>query len=166
MMSTNDSLTHPSEEDCKTPPVLVSACLAGVPCRYDGAAKPDPAIISMVEAGRAIPVCAESAGGLPTPRPPAEIRGGDGTAVLSGVARVVTVDGEDVTDAFVEGARAVASLARERGARSAILQDKSPSCGARRIYDGTHHGRLVEGQGVLAAVLTAQGIAVEPHRTR
>lgn len=144
-------------------PVLVSACLAGVPCRYDGAAKPDPEIIRMVREGRAIPVCAEHEGGLPTPRPPAEIHDGDGEAVLAGSAHILTIDGADVTEQFVAGARKVAEIARERGATQAILQDRSPSCGVTQVYDGTHQGRLVPGTGVLAAVLDAQGVTVQAH---
>ena len=95
-------------------PFLVSACLAGVPCRYDGGAKPDAAIVRAVAEGRALPACAEVAGGLPTPRPPAEIRGGDGADVLRGTARVVTEQGADVTAEFVDGARRVADEAVAR----------------------------------------------------
>lgn len=142
-------------------PIIVSACLAGHPCRYDGNAKPNPAIIALVEAGRAIPVCAEQMGGLPTPRPPAEILGGGGHDVLAGHAHVLTAVGEDITAAFVTGARQVAHIARESGARRAILQDRSPSCGPGQVYDGTHSGHLVEGQGVLAALLRAEGLDVE-----
>lgn len=165
-MSNNDPSANPPTGKAEDAPILVSACLAGIPCRYDGAAKPDPQIIAMVEAGRAIPVCAEAEGGLPTPRPPAEIVGGEGRDVLAGVAKVVTVDGDDVTDAFIEGARAVASFARERAVRTAILQDKSPSCGATQVYDGTHGGSLVQGKGVLAAALEAEGLTVQAHRPR
>lgn len=141
--------------------ILVSACLAGIPCRYDGRAKPDPVIIAMVESGEALPVCAEQMGGLPTPRPAAEIHGGDGTDVLEGRARVVTASGQDVTDSFLAGAREVARIATEFGATRAVLQERSPSCGAGKIYDGTHSGNLVQGQGVLAALLLREGLDVE-----
>lgn len=144
-------------------PFLVSACLAGIPCRYDGGAKPDPAIVRAVAEGRAFPACAEVAGGLPTPRPPAEIRGGGGADVLRGTARVVTEQGADVTAEFVAGARRVADEAVARGARAAVLQPRSPSCGCGRVYDGSFSGRLVDGDGVLAAALRARGIGVIPH---
>ena len=137
-------------------PFLVSACLAGVPCRYDGGAKPDPAIVRAVAEGRALPACAEVAGGLPTPRPPAEIRGGDGADVLRGTARVVTEQGADVT-------AGVADEAVARGVRAAVLQPRSPSCGCGRVYDGSFSGGLVDGDGVLAAALRARGIGVTPH---
>lgn len=145
-----------------TPPLLVSACLAGRPCRYDGRAKPDAAIIALVEKGEAIPVCAEVMGGLPTPRPPAEITGGSGRDVLEGTARVLTAAGEDITAEFVAGAQEVAKIAREIGAREAILQDRSPSCGCTQIYDGTHTGQRITGEGVLAAALQNLGIEVRP----
>lgn len=140
--------------------VLVSSCLAGLPCRYDGRARPDAAVVEAVEAGRALPACAEQLAGLPTPRPAAEIVGGDGHDVLAGAARVVTVHGDDVTEAFTSGARAVARLAAEHGITQAILQARSPSCGCGAVYDGTHSGRLVSGDGVVAAALKQQGIAV------
>ncbi|MFV0320593.1 MAG: DUF523 domain-containing protein, partial [Microbacterium sp.] len=117
--------------------VLVSSCLAGVPCRYDGRARPDPGIIDAVAAGRALPACAEQLGGLPTPRPPAEIVGGDGHDVLNGTARILTDAGEDVTESFVAGAQAVARLATEHGVTHAVLQARSPSCGCGTIYDGS-----------------------------
>lgn len=151
--------------DAQTPslaaPILVSACLAGQPCRYDGRAKPDPGIIAMVEEGRAIPVCAEVLGGLPTPRPAAEIYGGDGRDVLAGRAHVRTAQGLDVSAHFIAGAREVARIAHEVGAQQAILQERSPSCGAGKVYDGTHSGTLVDGQGVLAALLREEGLDVQ-----
>ncbi|WP_413562292.1 DUF523 domain-containing protein [Catenulispora pinistramenti] len=97
---------------------------------------------------------------MPTPRPPAEIVGGDGNDVLDGTAHIVTADGEDVTAAFVAGAEAVAKFAADHGIARAVLQDRSPSCGCGRIYDGTHTGELVDGDGVLAALLKRQGVEV------
>lgn len=142
-------------------PVLVSACLAGIPCRYDGAARPDPQVVAAVEAGLAVPVCAEVLGGLPTPRPPAEIVGGDGYDVLAGRARVLTEAGHDVTRAFVAGASAVVEQAREHRVERAVLKAKSPSCGAGQVYDGTFNGTLTGGDGVLAAALRRAGVEVE-----
>ncbi|SDN50449.1 Uncharacterized conserved protein YbbK, DUF523 family [Actinomyces ruminicola] len=141
-------------------PLLVSACLAGFACRYDGAAKPDRDVVALAAEGLALPLCAEIVGGLPIPRPPAEIVGGDGGDVLDGNARVVTRDGEDVTDAFIRGADAVATVAVQVGCPAAVLQERSPSCGVNTIYDGTHSGRRKEGSGVLTAALHRRGIAV------
>ena len=142
-------------------PVIVSACLAGIPCRYDGAAKPHPEVVAAVAQGRAVPLCAEVLGGLPTPRPPAEIEpGADGADVLAGRARVLTDTGEDVTAAFVNGAAAVARRAVELGARRAVLEGLRPSCGAGRVYDGTFSGTVREGDGVVAAALSEAGLDV------
>lgn len=146
--------------------ILVSACLTGRRCRYDGGGFDQyPDIRRLVEEGRAIPVCPEELGGLPTPRVPAELVGGDGAMALRGTARLVTRDGTDVTAAFLEGAAATAALARTHGARMAILKARSPSCGCDGIYDGSHSNRLVPGMGVTAARLTAMGLAVHSEET-
>ncbi len=142
-------------------PVVVSACLAGVPCRYDGGATTDADVAAAVAAGAAVPLCAELLGGLRTPRPTAEIVGGDGDDVLDGRARVVDAGGRDVTPAYVAGALAVADRAVALGASRAILQERSPSCGSGRVYDGTFSGALVEGVGVTAAALRRRGVEVE-----
>jgi len=145
-------------------PLLVSSCLAGVPCRYNGKAKTDPQIAEAVASGAAIAACAEVLGDLPTPRPPAEILGGDGNDVLEGHAKVLSINGEDLTQAFISGAQMVADLAAENGITEAILQDRSPSCGCGAIYDGSHSGTLVEGDGVLAALLKRRGLSVSTCR--
>ncbi|WP_051259211.1 DUF523 domain-containing protein [Schaalia suimastitidis] len=157
-------MSHDAAPPRDAQPILVSACLAGIACRYDGAAKRDGHIVALVEAGLAIPVCAEILGGLATPRPPAEISGGDGHDVLAGRAHVITASGEDVSEAFVEGASRVVDLARERGVTVAVLQPKSPSCGVGQIYDGSHERRLREGDGVLVAALKQVGVEVVAHR--
>jgi uncharacterized protein YbbK (DUF523 family) len=108
----------------------------------------------------AVPVCPEVAGGLPVPRPPAEIVGGDGQAILDGQARVLTIDGKDVTGVFLAGARQALETAQRLGIRQAVLKDDSPSCGCRRIYDGTFSDRRVSGQGVAAALLQRNGVRV------
>lgn len=147
-----------------TPPLVVSACLAGVPCRYDGRAKPDSEVIELVKEGKALPLCAEVLGNLPTPRPAVEIVGGDGADVLSGKARVTNTSGDDFTQEFVDGARAAADRAEEAGATRAILQALSPSCGCGTIYDGTMAGTKKTGDGVFATELKARGIEVEARR--
>lgn len=141
--------------------LAVSACLAGVPCRYNGAARPDAQIVEWVVRGETVAVCPEVMAGLPTPRPPAEIVGGDGDAVLAGRARVVCADGTDVTAEFVAGARQAAAALTSRGVTHAVLQAKSPTCGCGVIYDGTHTGALRPGDGVFTAELRRRGIHVE-----
>ncbi len=142
--------------------ILVSACLLGAPVRYDGAGKAlgHPLLDRWQAEGRLVPVCPELMGGLPVPRPAAEIAGGDGDAVLDGHARIRTCDGADVTDAFRAGAEAALDAARAAGCRFALLMPRSPSCGTRDIHDGSFAGTLVPGRGVTAALLVRDGIAV------
>jgi len=140
--------------------VLVSACLAGCECRFDGGANPTRKVSELVAQGRAIQVCPEEGGGLPTPRPPAEIVGGDGHDVLAGRARVMTQDGRDVTEMYVAGAQKALAVARTAGVTKAILKSRSPSCGSGVIYDGTFSRTQIEGDGVTAALLQAHGIEV------
>jgi uncharacterized protein YbbK (DUF523 family) len=140
--------------------VLVSACLAGRACRHDGSSTKDDVVGGLVSSGRAVLVCPEVDGGLPTPRPAAEIVGGDGADVLAGRARVVTADGRDVTAAYVAGASSALEAARQTGARVAILKARSPSCGLGQIYDGSFSRSLAAGDGVTAALLKTEGIEV------
>ncbi|MBE2997254.1 DUF523 domain-containing protein [Nocardiopsis sp. HNM0947] len=143
--------------------VLVSACLLGSRVRFDGRAKEvsDDTVERWRAEGRIVRHCPEIAGGLPVPRPPAEIEPGAGAAdVLAGRARILTPDGRDVTGHFVDGARAALATARSTGAEVAVLKESSPSCGLRQIYDGTFSGTKVPGSGVTAHLLTEHGIAV------
>lgn len=142
--------------------VLVSACLRGVPCRYDGRAKPSPALDALLTGRTVVPFCPEQAGGLATPRRPAELTGGDGHAVLDGTARVVDDTGTDVTGAYVAGARRALDAARAAGCATAVLMPRSPSCGRGQVYDGSFGGGLVPGDGVTAALLERHGITVTP----
>lgn len=155
-----DGREIPVDDSVDRRPVVVSACLAGRACRFDGGANPDDEVAGLVASGRAVLVCPEVEGGLGTPRPPAEIVGGDGYDVLGGRARVVTVEGVDVTDAYLEGARQALAAARRAGATEAILKARSPSCGCGRIYDGTFTRTLADGDGVTAALLRRNGIKV------
>ena len=141
-------------------PVLVSACLAGRACRFDGSASNDDVVARLVARGQAVLVCPEEDGGLGTPRPPAEIVGGDGTDVLAGTAKVLTRDGRDVTEAYVTGARRALEVAQAAGATTAILKARSPSCGCNAIYDGSFSRNLTDGDGVTVALLRANGINV------
>ena len=141
-------------------PILISACLAGVPCTHAAEAKTRAWALRLVAEGRAVTVCPEVAGGLPVPRPEAEIQGGRGGEVLDGKARVVSVDGDDVTANYLRGADAALAAARRTGARLAVLKARSPSCGCGEIYDGTFAGTKVAGDGVTAAALKREGLDV------
>lgn len=131
-----------------TETVLVSACLAGLRTRYDGACKPSPACLERLAGCRWIPVCPEQLGGLSTPRSPADLVGGDGTEVLAGRAKVVDREGRDVTTQFVRGARQCLTIARRQAITVALLKARSPSCG------------LTPVPGVTAALLRANNIEV------
>lgn len=143
--------------------ILVSSCLLGNPVRYDGAGKRcDHAILQgWIAQGRVVPFCPEVAGGLPTPRPPAEIRDGAGGAqVLAGQSAVLESGGNDVSAQFIDGARQALALAQRKNIRIAILKEGSPSCGSTFIYDGSFSGQTLSGDGVTAALLRQAGIAV------
>lgn len=133
------------------PTLLVSACLLGVRCNHLGQDNLAPAVVALRGSYWLVPVCPETAGGLPTPRPAAEI-GVDG--------RVRTEAGADVTDAYARGASHALALARATGASRAVLKARSPSCGCHEIYDGTFTRSRVPGRGVTAAALLDAGIEV------
>ena len=140
--------------------VVISACLLGVRCRYDGGHSRNETAMNRKKTYQLIPVCPEESGGLPTPRPPAEIVGGDGDAVLDGTAKVMTANGTDVTAAYLKGAHHALQVAQSHGATHVILKARSPSCGCGSIYDGTFSGTLISGDGVTTALLKRHGIAV------
>jgi uncharacterized protein YbbK (DUF523 family) len=134
------------------PPVLVvSACLLGVRCNHRGGASPSPAVVALGNENRLVPICPEVAGGLPTPRPAAEVQA-DGT--------VLTESGSDVTDQYRRGAGAAVELARVTGARGAVLKARSPSCGPSSRYDGTFTRTLVATPGLTARALADAGLPV------
>lgn len=137
--------------------IIVSACLAGINCRYDGTNCVDPEVEELVEQGQAFPVCPEQLGGLPTPREKSIIVGGNGRDVIEGRAKVVTIKGEDVTENFLRGAEESLKLAKKVKARRAILKQKSPSCGYGLIYK---EGKLASGMGVTAALLAKERIEI------
>ena len=128
--------------------ILVSACLLGCPCRYDGTAKADPRVLALMERHTLIPVCPEQLGGLPTPRLPSERREGG----------VFDRGGKDVTAQYRQGAEEVLRLARLYGCTHAVLKERSPSCGSGQIYDGSFSHVLVPGSGVAAELLAQNGI--------
>ena len=130
--------------------LLISACLMGVRCRYDGGRKPLDCLNELMDRHVLIPVCPEVLGGLPTPRVPAE-RIGD---------KVITKDGRDVTANYQQGAEEALRLAKLYGCDCAVLKEKSPSCGSGQIYDGSFSRKLTPGDGVTAQLLKENGIAV------
>lgn len=130
--------------------LLISACLLGCCCRYDGASKPHPLVEVLARRHTLVPVCPEQLGGLPTPRSPAE-RQGD---------RVVTREGGDVTEQYRRGAEEALHLYRLLDCQAAVLKERSPSCGHGSVYDGTFSGTLHPGDGVAAELLTQWGIPV------
>ena len=143
--------------------ILVSACLLGWRCRYDGATKIDRNLISGAKAENRslVPACPEVLGGLGVPRQPAAIIGGDGHAVLKGKARVLDAQGMDVSKAFILGADRTLDIARRTSCSLAILKEDSPSCGACFIKDVKGNKR--KGMGVTAALLSSQNISIESH---
>jgi uncharacterized protein YbbK (DUF523 family) len=130
--------------------ILVSACLLGTPCRYDGKSKPVNSVINLKSKYELIPVCAEVLGGLPTPRIGAEIV----------KDRVLRADGVDVTENYKNGAQEVLKIARQNNCKIAILKSKSPSCGKNGVYDGTFTRTLINKNGILADLLIKNGICV------
>lgn len=130
--------------------ILVSACLLGCPCRYDGKSKPNDGVLALMQEHTLIPVCPEQLGGLATPRMPAERRE-DG---------VFTQEGDDVTAQYCRGAEEALRLVKLYGCTCAILKERSPSCGSGQIYDGSFSRRLIPGHGVTAQLLKANGITV------
>jgi len=145
---------------------LISACLCGHSCRYDGRTKRNHALVTRL--GRAnilIPVCPEQLGGLPTPRAACRLVGGDGSDVLAGRARVVDRDGIDRTEAFLQGASATLLVALSNKVHRCCLKAKSPSCGSGRLIQAKNGVAVPRGYrpvlGVTAALLLAHGIEVE-----
>ena len=134
--------------------VVVSACLLGENCKYSGGNNLDPRVTEFLREHEAIPVCPEVLGGLPVPRVPAEI--------VDGV--VMERDGARVDEAFRRGAAIALERAKQEGAGRAILQPRSPSCGAKQVYDGTFSGRKIAGMGVFARLLAENGFRIlEPE---
>ena len=130
--------------------ILVSACLAGIKCCYDGKDNANIKVIEMVKKGIAIPICPEQLGGLQTPRIPAEIS----------EDRVLNIKGENVTSQFDKGAKETLYIAELANCHKAILKQNSPSCGYGKIYDGSHTGRIIEGMGLTARLLSQNGITI------
>ena len=130
--------------------ILVSACLLGESCRYDGKSKPCERVMALKDTYNLIPICPEVMGGLPTPRVPSEICG----------ERVLMKDGRDVTENYNRGAQKALEIARQNACTVAILKEKSPSCGSGLIHNGLFDGGLVDGDGITTQLLKNEGIRV------
>ncbi|MBW1900712.1 MAG: DUF523 domain-containing protein [Deltaproteobacteria bacterium] len=138
-------------------PIMISACLVGVHCRYDGGHATCRDLVDFFASAPFVPFCPEQLGGLPTPRPPAIIKSGDGHDILSGQAKIINATGEDVTDAFRKGSEEAYALARLTGSSLAILKSRSPSCGLKTPHCENASGI---GIGVTAAFFQSHGIKV------
>ena len=134
--------------------ILVSACLVGINCKYNGGNNYNKKIFELVKKGEAIPICPEQLGGLQTPRIPSEIK------IIDGKRHVINKEGEDVTQNFEKGAEEVLELAKKLNIKKAILQPRSPSCGVGKIYSGNFNGELIEGNGILAELFIKNGIEI------
>jgi uncharacterized protein YbbK (DUF523 family) len=141
---------------------IVSACLVGINCRFDGKSKLDRHLLEVFENGELLPVCPEQLGGLPTPRVPAKMVGGDGYDVLDGKTKLVNEKNENVTKNFVRGATEVLRIAKLLNIEEAILESESPSCGSKKTYDEASRSSI-KCDGVLTALLKRNGIHVIPY---
>ena len=134
--------------------ILVSACLAGINCKYNGGNNFNQKVFELVKEGKAIPICPEQLGGLQTPRNSAECK------IIDGKMHVIDNKNNDVTEQFEKGAKEVLDFAKKLNIKKAILQARSPSCGVGKIYSGNFDGKLIDGNGVLADLLMRNGIEV------
>ena len=143
--------------------VLVSSCMLGLPTRYNGKSKENKQLIQILKKKNIefIPLCSEQLGGLCTPREPQEIETGKTAKdVINGKAKILTKSGKDITEAFLKGANIILSFCREFNIKTAILEERSPSCGVTKVYSGKFDGKLIPGRGVLAELLIQNSIEV------
>ncbi|PEZ06085.1 hypothetical protein CN326_12000 [Bacillus sp. AFS018417] len=140
--------------------IVISACLAGIACRYDGNDNLVTKIQELLEKEETILICPEVLGGLPTPRTPAEIVGGNGDDVLNGTAKVIDQNGNDVTEIFIAGAYEALHQIKDLNPEYIILKERSPSCGSSVIYTGEFNGQKQNGYGVTTALFRRHGFTV------
>ncbi len=138
--------------------ILVSACLIGVDCKYNGRNNKNDKLMDYLENKTVIPVCPEQLGGLCTPRIPAEIVGGSADDVIDGKAKVINKEGLDITGEFLKGAYETLKICRTLDIKKGILKEKSPSCGINQVYDGSFKSKLIDGYGITAALLMKNGV--------
>ncbi len=139
---------------------LISACLLGVKCRWNGKDNRNEKALELVKKEILIPVCPEQLGGLSTPRTRQEIQGGEGKDVLAKRAKVINDDGDDVTEQFIKGAEETLKIALIYQVKEFIGKSFSPSCSGSKIYDGTFSGKLLNGRGITAELLMRNGIII------
>jgi uncharacterized protein YbbK (DUF523 family) len=144
--------------------VLISACLLGLPTRYDGSSKSDPRVLALLQDPEIlpVPVCPEQLGGLSTPRPPCSFVQGDGADILAGGGLLLNPAGESMNEVFCRGAQQTARIAQLARCREAILKERSPSCGVHQIV---RQGKPVAGQGVAAALLSQLGLTLRSEES-
>ena len=148
-------------EELNISPILVSACLLGINCVFDGSSNINKLILELMEKHLLIPVCPEQLGGLSTPRDPQDIIQGSGEDVLLGKAKVVTINGKDVTENFKKGASEVLEVAKINKVKIAIFKENSPSCGVHFIYNVKHNQKFkTSGKGVTTALLLENGLRI------
>ena len=140
--------------------ILISACLAGINCKYSGGNNLNPELRDLVNSGKAVPVCPEQLGGLITPRTPAEIIKDSERNI-----KVITKTGTDVTKEYILGAERALAIAKALNIKTAVLQSRSPSCGCGYIYDGTFTKHLIVGNGITAELFIKNGIKVFSDET-
>ncbi|OFI05774.1 hypothetical protein CLOACE_15410 [Clostridium acetireducens DSM 10703] len=140
--------------------ILVSACLCGINCKYNGKNNLNKKILKLLNEGKVLMICPEQIGGLQTPREPCEIVGGTGADVLKGKSKVLSKSGKDCTKEFIKGAYESLKVAKKCNIKKAILKSKSPSCGYGSIYNGNFNGTNINGNGVTAELLSINGILV------
>jgi uncharacterized protein YbbK (DUF523 family) len=145
--------------------ILVSACLAGIKCRFDAEDRLDARIKMLVDNKAAISVCPEVLGGRKIPREPVEITGGDASGVIDGRAQVKDREGVDHTSAVLTGVNRVLDVIKKNNITIAVLKTKSPTCGCGQVFDGTFSGTLKAGNGVLAEALIREGVRVMTEKT-
>ncbi|MFD3450158.1 DUF523 domain-containing protein [Microbacteriaceae bacterium 4G12] len=140
--------------------IVISACLAGIACRYDGNDNFIAKIQELIEKEETVLICPEVLGGLPTPRTPAEIVGGNGDDVLDGKAKVIDRNGNDVTEIFIAGAYEALRQIQDVNPTCIILKERSPSCGSSVIYSGEFNGNKQVGYGVTTALFRRHDFTV------
>jgi uncharacterized protein YbbK (DUF523 family) len=140
--------------------IIVSACLAGVNCRYDGKNRENALIQKLISKRLAVPLCPEVLGGRPVPREACEIIGGTAAQVLAGTACVRDKNGKDVTEEVLDGVKIFMKAVARMNVTAVILKTKSPTCGRGKVHDGTFTGKMIDGNGVLTAALLKEGVKV------
>lgn len=138
---------------------IISACLCGINCKYNGKDNKNERCLKLLREGKAVLVCPEQLGGLPTPRNPVELNN-EANQIIEGNGKALNNQGEDVTEQFVKGAYETLKIAKEVGATRAILKEGSPSCGSNFVYDGTFTGNKIKGKGITTQILENEGITV------